>query len=139
MESEWWVLWFSRKMHKFIFLTRILSHQCLVCCESVNVINKKNIIQHYETKHTFKSETIQGHLHFNKVWVLTRELQSQQLVFHKQNVGNEATVKVNFMTPGKITFRSACFNDVKFVEECYVHPKSIYSPVLVYRYCSPGQ
>ena len=102
----------------YLFVSVNQKPVCLVCHESLSAMKEYNLKRHYDTKHATKFETFKGQLRQDKMRALKSQLQRQQDSFQKQNIENEANMKVSYIISEKIALKSKPFTDGQFIKEC---------------------
>jgi hypothetical protein len=90
---------------------------CLICNETIAVLKEYNIKRHYETKHFQNHSKYTGSLRTEKFEALKRGLQSQQYLFMKVNMEQEAATRASFCVALEI---AKPFTDGEMIKECVI-------------------
>lgn len=93
---------------------------CLICNETIAVLNEYNIKRHYETKHFQNYSKYTGSLRTEKFEALKRGLKSQQSSFTKLKTEQEAATRASFRVALEIAKRGKPFTDGEMIKECII-------------------
>uniref|UniRef100_A0A0L8FG52 SPIN-DOC-like zinc-finger domain-containing protein n=1 Tax=Octopus bimaculoides TaxID=37653 RepID=A0A0L8FG52_OCTBM len=91
---------------------------CLLCSESVSVIEEYNVNRHYISKHSSHYESFYGQRRKQKVENLIKDLKEWQTIFVKRHEDTENIIHASYIISEKIAKHLKNYSDDEFVKEC---------------------